>query len=58
MHAAQAIDLRLKQSPALKLANKTTVFFQAFREHVSFMEVDRTLTYDIERAYLFLKNYP
>jgi len=57
IHAAQAIDLRLKQSPAPKIATKTAAFFQAFREHVSFMEVDRTLTYDIEQAYLFLKNY-
>jgi histidine ammonia-lyase len=58
MHAAQAIDLRLKQSPDLKLATKTFAFFKAFRKQVSFMEVDRTLTYDIEQAYLFLKNYP
>ena len=57
MHAAQAIDLRMKAKPKLKLSPVTKSFFKAFRKKVSFMKKDRVLTTDIANSYSFLKNY-
>lgn len=57
MHSAQAIDLRLQKNPNLKLSPITKNFWRQYRMSVPFMETDRVLTYDIEKSYLFLKNY-
>ncbi|MGK7904659.1 MAG: histidine ammonia-lyase [Hormoscilla sp.] len=57
MHAAQAIDLRLQKDPNLKLSRVTRNFWAEYRRVVPFMETDRVLTYDIEKSYLFLKQY-
>lgn len=57
MHAAQAIDLRFKKDPNLKLSEVTKDFWTQYRRIVPFMETDRVLTYDIEKSYLFLKEY-
>ncbi|MCL2926843.1 MAG: aromatic amino acid lyase [Trichodesmium sp. MAG_R01] len=57
MHAAQAIDLRLKKDPNLKLSGVTKEFWTQYRRIILFMETDRVLTLDIEKSYSFLKNY-
>jgi len=57
MHAAQAIDLRLQKDPNLKLSGVTRNFWAEYRRVVPFLETDRVLTYDIEKSYLFLKQY-
>ena len=58
IHAAQATDLRLQKRPELKLAETTAAFLKRFRKAVPFMEEDRVLTYDIENARNFLKQFP
>lgn len=55
MHAAQAIDLRKRNSPNLKLGHITRVVYDAFRKEVPFLDRDRTLTYDIKKCYMFIK---
>lgn len=46
MHAAQAVDLR----EGIKLGKHSKVLFDVFRKEVPFLEVDRPLTFDIEKA--------
>jgi histidine ammonia-lyase len=58
MHIGQAIDLRQQKNPGLKLSGATRTFFNNYRRSVSFLQVDRPLTPDIEASYQFLKQYP
>lgn len=58
MHIGQAIDLRQQKNPGLKLSGATRTFFNNYRRSVSFLQVDRSLTPDIEASYQFLKQYP
>lgn len=57
LHAAQAIDLRMKEDPNLKLSVKTKKLFEQYRKQVEFLQVDRPLTEDFRKSYDFLKNY-
>ncbi len=59
MHASQAIDLRKRNDPSMKLGLCTEKVYNKFREVVSFIEKDRSLSSDIERAYFFVaKTWP
>ena len=56
LHAAQAVDLRRRKFPMLRLlGNNTRALHEAFRKEVSFLKQDRTLTTDIKKAYEFVK---
>ncbi len=60
MYAAQAIDLRLGKGEApadsrVKLGEDTGKVYDAFRETVPFMDKDRLLTLDIQKAYEFVR---
>lgn len=57
MHASQAIDLRKKLSPDLKLGATTSKFYADFRKYVPFLSQDRALTPDIETANRFISGY-
>jgi len=51
MHAAQAIDLRDDASGnKVALGARTSKLYEVFREQVSFLDADRPLTFDIEKA--------
>lgn len=52
MHAAQAIDLRKD----VKLGKGTKAAFKSIRESIPFLEKDRCLTVDIEKAYNLIKS--
>lgn len=54
IHAAQAIDLRLQAEPTRTLGAGTGAFHKAFRAQVPFLDADRRLGTDIEKADLFL----
>lgn len=58
MHAAQAVDLRRRANPHLRLGYGTTHLFEAYREIVPVLDQDRVLTTDIDQAYSFLKALP
>ncbi|MDO5090109.1 MAG: aromatic amino acid ammonia-lyase [Cardiobacteriaceae bacterium] len=57
IHAAQAIDLRLKANPELTLGKETRALYDAFRKEVAFMDVDRPLSDDFEKAKAFITKY-
>jgi histidine ammonia-lyase len=57
LHAAQAADLRLKEHPERKLARATQAFHDAFRQKVSFLDRDRSMTPDISAGAAFLESY-
>ncbi len=57
LHAAQAIDLRKQKNPKLKLSAKTRKLYNAYRQQVKFLEVDRPLTNDFRKSAEFLKTY-
>lgn len=57
MHSAQALDLRLKNNPQLRLGKSTQAMFTAYRDVVPFVEQDRVFTTDIESSQKFLENY-
>lgn len=57
IHAAQAIDLRMKQNPNLKLSPATEKFYKEYRKVVKFLDADRPLTDDFKRSADFLRNY-
>lgn len=57
MHAAQATNLRLDKSPETTLATTTQSFFNNYRQSVTFLEVDRPLSPDIEASYNFLRQH-
>ncbi|MCK8827298.1 aromatic amino acid ammonia-lyase [Natroniella acetigena] len=52
MHSAQAIDLR---GVSNTLGEGTKQLYKLFREEIPFLEKDRVLTKDIEKAYQLLK---
>jgi len=52
IHAAQAIDLR----KGVKLGVGTSAVYEMIREQIPFLEKDRNLSLDIERAYQLLKS--
>ena len=54
MHAAQAIDLRVRQSPDLKLGRLTEQLYSAYRTKVTFLDKDRPLFNDIRASKDFL----
>jgi histidine ammonia-lyase len=54
MHAAQAVDLRLKTDPALALGRDTRPFLDAYRQVVPFLDKDRQLSPDIAQSTVFL----
>jgi histidine ammonia-lyase len=55
MHAAQAIDLRLRADPSLPLGAGTRNLFKDFRGVVPFLDRDRPLTPDIAAATRFIR---
>ena len=55
MHAAQAIDLRLRANPSLPLGAGTRPLFESFRSSVPFLDRDRELTNDIAKATAFVR---
>jgi histidine ammonia-lyase len=55
MHAAQAIDLRKLKNPGLKLGEGTEEEFHSFRVVVPFLDKDRVLNLDIEKAYQYVR---
>ncbi|KTD30508.1 MULTISPECIES: HAL/PAL/TAL family ammonia-lyase [Legionella] len=57
MHASQAIDLRKIKDPQLSLGANTLQLFLEFRKQVPFLNEDRILTPDIEKASTFIRNY-
>ena len=58
MHAAQAMDLRLRSDPAVQMAPKTATFLENFRKQVPFLEKDdQILTRDIAKATAFIRKY-
>lgn len=57
LHAAQAIDLRKQKTPDLQLGKATSELYNAFREEVSFLEKDRPLSGDFEKAKKFIETY-
>lgn len=57
IHAAQAIDLRLKENPGLALGKNTRALYDAFRKQVTFLDADRPLSDDFARAHDFILAY-
>ena len=55
MHAAQAIDLRLREDRSLTLGFGSGALFNDFRGEVSFLDRDRALTSDIAVSTRFLR---
>lgn len=55
MHAAQAVDLRRRDSPDLALGDGSGTLLQSFRQVVPFLDRDRPLTPDIQASYQFLR---
>ena len=55
MHAAQAVDLRRRATPALALGRETGRLLGAYRRDVSFVGYDRVMTEDIRRSYDFIR---
>lgn len=54
MHAAQAVDLRLRTNSALALGRGTRPFLEAYRRVVPFLDADRNLSPDVTRSVAFL----
>jgi histidine ammonia-lyase len=58
MHAAQAMDLRLRSQTTVQMASATAAFMQAFRRHVPFLERDDQIpTRNIAAATAFIAGY-
>ncbi|MEF9942759.1 MAG: aromatic amino acid ammonia-lyase [Burkholderiaceae bacterium] len=57
LHAAQAIDLRLAQTPAPTLSKSTQAMHRAYREKVAFVKQDRIFTPDIAASTRFVQTY-
>jgi histidine ammonia-lyase len=56
MHAAQAIDLRRRGNKTIFLGKETQKELNSFRQIVPFLDEDRVLYDDIEKAYQYLKS--
>lgn len=52
MHAAQAVDLRKQMVPTFQLGKWTQELYTQYRQEVSFIASDRSLSQDIEKSYL------
>lgn len=57
IHASQAVDLKILQTPNLRLGKSTSVLHEKFRKVVPFLQKDRELTPDIQSAYEFISKY-
>lgn len=57
MHGTQAVDLRLKMHPNFRMGCITKALYKAYREVVSFIERDRSLSEDIEKSKEFLGGF-
>lgn len=55
MHATQALSLRLRTNPELKLGKVTLSEYQDFRKEISFLDEDRVLQKDIDTAAQYLR---
>lgn len=55
MHAAQAIDLRRRDNPLLKLGAGSGFYYRGLRTRVAFLDRDRPLTPDIAAATSWLR---
>jgi histidine ammonia-lyase len=55
MHAAQAITLRKRQNPNLKLAKPTEAAYEVYRSVVPWYDRDRSISPDIEASYCLVK---
>ena len=58
LHSTQAVDLRKIENPTLKLGKETTKLYEAYRQHVDFVDKDRPFTPDIQVSGDFVKHYP
>ncbi|MBS0235802.1 MAG: aromatic amino acid lyase [Proteobacteria bacterium] len=56
MHAAQAVELRMKSEDSVRISDKGTALLVKYRKEVPFLTVDRALSEDLEKSYLFIKN--
>ena len=56
MHAAQAVDLRMKKDLTFELATATESLWHRYRQKVSFLQKDRPLFNDIHLSYEFVGN--
>jgi histidine ammonia-lyase len=57
MHGAQAVDLRKRENPKLRLSNSTLHLFKAYRHIIPMITQDRPLTPDINKSAEFLYHY-
>lgn len=55
MHAAQAVELRLRDHPELKLGEATSTELQNFRKVIPFLDEDRLLQKDIDTAATYIR---
>jgi histidine ammonia-lyase len=55
LHAAQAIDLRLRDNPSLKIGAGSGFYYHGLRSRVPFLDRDRPLTPDIAAATSWLR---
>ena len=56
MHAAQAVTLRERRDPGLKLGKATAAAYQEYRREVPWYDQDRNLSVDIEKSYRTVKS--
>jgi histidine ammonia-lyase len=56
MHAAQAIDLRRRDNPSLKIGAGSGSYYQGLRTKVPFLDRDRALTPDVAAATDWLRS--
>jgi histidine ammonia-lyase len=56
LHAAQAIDLRRRDNPSLKIGAGSGFYYQGLRTRVPFLDRDRPLTPDIAAATNWLRH--
>jgi histidine ammonia-lyase len=56
LHAAQAIDLRRRDNPSLKIGAGSGYYYQGLRSRVPFLDRDRPLTPDIAAATNWLRS--
>lgn len=57
IHAAQAIDLRRRENPDLRISAATESMYRTLRQSVSMLDVDRPMTRDFSLAVKVLKDY-
>jgi histidine ammonia-lyase len=56
MHAAQAVTMRRRKNPNLRLGAGTEAAYEEFRKAVPWYDRDRNLSADIEKAYRVVKS--